>query len=303
MFTTRAVSKSPATRSAGTRLASDSLKGRVFEINLADLKGNEEDGYRKMKLVCEEVQGKNLLTNFHGMDMTRDKLCSLVRKWQSLIESWADVKTTDGYTVRMFCIGFTAKRRNQVKKTCYAQSAQTRQIRKKMQAIMTQEGSKVDLKELVKRIIPRSIAGNIEKACYGIYPLKDVYIRKVKILKAPKFDREFAPLLRRHCMVAVGRARARACGCCVRFVQLNPTTDRCFPHGCCWFSTTRIPPHQWPALWSCTTPQRRTPAARSRRALLRPSLAQAAACKLAVPGSALELRRPTNSLQGEARLQ
>lgn len=28
----------------------------------------------------------------------------------------------------------------------------------------------------------------IEKACQGIYPLQNVYIRKVKILKAPKFD-------------------------------------------------------------------------------------------------------------------
>ena len=28
----------------------------------------------------------------------------------------------------------------------------------------------------------------IEKACQGIYPLQNVYIRKVKILRAPKFD-------------------------------------------------------------------------------------------------------------------
>lgn len=28
----------------------------------------------------------------------------------------------------------------------------------------------------------------IEKACQGIYPLQNVHIRKVKVLRAPKFD-------------------------------------------------------------------------------------------------------------------
>lgn len=54
-----------------------------------------------------------------GMDFTTDKLRALVRKWQTLIESHVDVKTTDGYTLRMFCIGFTKKRPGQV--TCGGQ--------------------------------------------------------------------------------------------------------------------------------------------------------------------------------------
>ena len=29
---------------------------------------------------------------------------------------------------------------------------------------------------------------DIEKACQGIYPLQNTYIRKVKVLRAPKFD-------------------------------------------------------------------------------------------------------------------
>merc|ERR1712227_733643 len=88
----------------------------------------------------------------------------------------------------MFCIGFTKKRQNQIKKTCYAQTNQVRMIRKKMTDITTREVSANDLKEVVNKLIPDSIAKDIEKACQGIFPLHDVCIRKVKILKKPKFD-------------------------------------------------------------------------------------------------------------------
>lgn len=54
--------------------------------------------------------------------------------------------------------------------------------------IMTREVTTSDLREFVNKLIPDSIAKDIEKACQGIYPLHDVHIRKVKILKKPKFD-------------------------------------------------------------------------------------------------------------------
>ena len=91
------------------------------------------------------------------MDFTTDKLRSMVRKWQTLIEAHVDVKTTDGYLLRMFCIAFTKKRQQQVKKTCYAQSSQIRQIRKKMVELMTREAAACDLKELVGKFIPEAI--------------------------------------------------------------------------------------------------------------------------------------------------
>jgi hypothetical protein len=54
------------------------------------------------------------LLHLQGMDFTTDKLRSLVRKWQTLIEAHVDVKTTDGYLLRMFAIAFTKKRPGQV---------------------------------------------------------------------------------------------------------------------------------------------------------------------------------------------
>merc|ERR1711903_375335 len=124
MFSVRNVGKTMVTRSTGTKLASDALKGRVIEISLADLQSDEDNGYRKMRLKIEDVQGRNCLTNFYGMSFTTDKLRSLVRK-----------------------------RQNQVKKTCYAQSSQIRQIRKKMADVMQAEASSCDLKEDVLRAV------------------------------------------------------------------------------------------------------------------------------------------------------
>merc|ERR1712060_115579 len=51
--------------------------------------------------------------------------------WHTMIEAHVDVKTTDGYVVRLFVIAFTKRRQDQVKTNCYAQSAQIRKIRKK----------------------------------------------------------------------------------------------------------------------------------------------------------------------------
>jgi len=188
MFSTRNCGKTLVSRTQGTKIATEELKGRVLEVNLADLNQDEDQAYKKIKLCIEDIQGRNCLTDFHGMTLTRDKLASLVRKWHTLIEAHVDVKTTDGYMVRMFAIAFTARRQDQVSTKCYAQTAQIRRIRKKMMEVMTAEAGKAQLRDLVKKLIPESIGKEIEKMTQGIFPLKDVHVRKVKILKKPKFD-------------------------------------------------------------------------------------------------------------------
>ncbi|KAG6966201.1 hypothetical protein JG687_00004980, partial [Phytophthora cactorum] len=188
IFSERNCGKTLVNRTAGTKIASEGLRGRVFEVCLADLNKDEDQAFRKIRLCAEEIQGNQIITGFHGMDFTRDKLCSLIRKWQTLIEAFVDVKTTDGYLVRLFCIAFTKKRPNQIKKTTYAKTAQIRAIRKKMTSIMTEEASKCDIKDLFLKFVPEIIGKEIEKATQGIYPLQNVYIRKCKILKKPKFD-------------------------------------------------------------------------------------------------------------------
>jgi len=187
-FTNRIVGKTVVTRTTGTKIATDSLKGRVVESALSDL-NNNQDAWRKIKLCIEDIQGKTCLTNFHAMDMTRDKLCQFIRKWQTLIDAHCEVKTQDGYVLRVFVTAFTGKQPTQARKTSYAQHQQIKAIRKKIVEIINKEASSSNLSDLVAKLnhvdqFPKLIT----KACQFIYPLSGALIKKVKTLKKPKFD-------------------------------------------------------------------------------------------------------------------
>lgn len=188
IFKNSYVGKTFVNQTQGKLLASDGLKGRIFKISLGDLNKDETRAYRIIHLLAEDVQGREVLTNFHGMTFSTDFLKSLVRKWQTTIEARVDVKTTDGYFVRIFCIGFTKRRPNQRKITSYALASQVKNIRKKMIDIITRDSSACDLKQLFQKFIAESMGSQIEQETQGIYPMQNVFIRKCKVLKRPKFD-------------------------------------------------------------------------------------------------------------------
>jgi len=193
-YDARHCSKTLVNKSKGTYNKDDNLKGRVFEVSLADLKAtpdqkNEGDyGYSKVKLRIEDVEGRNALTNFYGMSVTTDKLRSLLKKWCTTIEGVVEAKTSDNYYLRVFCIAFTKRRETQVSKNCHAQSSHVRKIRAKMTDIIGAHVARGDLATIVKKLQENVLGQEIGKACNGIYPVRDCIIRKVKVVRAPKFD-------------------------------------------------------------------------------------------------------------------
>jgi len=189
VFDNRVPTLTPCNKTAGQKIAADSLRNRVFEISLADLNREaHEQSWRKVKVQVEEVKGFDCYTNFNGMDITRDKLCTLVKKWHSLIEAFVQAKTSDGYMVRMFTIAFTRRHKRQVKATCYAKDSQQKLIRQKMMEILMNECQKSTLRELFKKFLTDQVGKQITKECSKIFPLENVLIKKVKVLKKPKFD-------------------------------------------------------------------------------------------------------------------
>ncbi|CAH8628674.1 unnamed protein product [Dicrocoelium dendriticum] len=188
MFTKRTCARTLVTRTQGTKIASEALKGRVVTLSLGDLSEKNEEVFRKFKLQVEDVQGRHCLTNFHGLEITRDKLCSIVLKWRSTIEAHVDVKTTDGYHLRFFIISFTPRAGRAESKHTYAQSSRIKRVRARLVETIQQEVSSCDLKEVVNKLIPDSIAQDARKAASWIFPQTDTIIRKVKVLKKPRLD-------------------------------------------------------------------------------------------------------------------
>ena len=120
-FEKRQFAKTICNKTQGLKIAADNLRGRVYEVNQADLVNDaptKDQAFRNVKFEVQEVAGRNLLTQFHSLRLTTDKMRSLVRKWCTLIEAPVEVKTADGYTLRLFVICFTKKQKNQLSKNC-----------------------------------------------------------------------------------------------------------------------------------------------------------------------------------------
>lgn len=189
-FEKRQFSKTICNKTQGTRIAADVLRGRVYEANLADLceASGEEEAYRKVRFAVQEVQGRNLLTQFHSLEMTTDKMASLLRKWCTTVETTVEVKTADGYTLRLFIVSFTKKQKNQLSRNCYAKQRLVLWVRRRITNMVKRRLSKVHINEAVSLLTRNVLSDALARRCNPILPMRDLRIRKVRVVRTPKFD-------------------------------------------------------------------------------------------------------------------
>jgi small subunit ribosomal protein S3Ae len=152
-------------------------------VSLSDLTKKENLSYRKIRLKGSEFKDNSSETVFYGMDMTRDKLCSIVKKWQTTIETSIDLKTEDGFFLRIFCIAFSKRKKKQLKKTSYLTSSVTRALRRKIIKVVLKFTSHYNLKNIVGKFLSEKLTFEIESECRTVSPIYNFFIRKIKILK------------------------------------------------------------------------------------------------------------------------
>ena len=166
----------------------DYLNNRVFELSHGDLVEEQSHAYRLFSWKSVDVQNDDVLTVFAGMRLSTDKLTSLLRKYRTLVDAQVDVRTSDGYILRLFSIGFTKKLNK--KKACYAKQSKKREIRDKCIEVMRSTAEKLSINELCKAIVDESIEREIVEGCKTIMQVENVFVTKIKVIKAPTFSNE-----------------------------------------------------------------------------------------------------------------
>lgn len=189
-FQTRQFSKTICNKTQGIRIAANVLRGRVFETNLADLNQSlgVDNAYRKIRFAVQEVQGRNLLTQFHSLQMTADRSAVLLQKWCTTIETTVEVTTADGYTLRIFVVTFTKRQLNQESSNCYAKQYLVKWLRMRITKMICRQLKKKTITDAVTAITHNTLTDALTKRCMPIVPIRDLRIRKVKVIRTPKFD-------------------------------------------------------------------------------------------------------------------
>lgn len=142
----------------------DSIRGRVVTAIQSDLAPNQDAfAWRKIKLIVDETRGRDALTSFYGVDMTRDQLSAIIKKRRTLIEAVQDCSSLDGYVVRVFVIAFTRESPNQKRKTNYALASQQKEIRKRINDIVKKEVAKANATKLFDLFTSEVIEKKITK--------------------------------------------------------------------------------------------------------------------------------------------
>lgn len=182
----------PANKTAQGVLVEDRMYDRVATIRCGDLadkpEADSQDSLQtatNLKLRVAQTKNQMCYLDFHGMELTRDRTCSLLKKWVTLVEAATDIKTNDGFVFRVFGMALTKKQEGQCKKTAYAKTSQVKRIRQRMIEIMNNELGDKGTKEFVSRILVDKCGDAFKKHLAFIFPIKDACIRKVKLIKRP----------------------------------------------------------------------------------------------------------------------
>jgi len=184
----------PANRTAQGKSVEGHLYDRVCTIRCGDLQtdvqADNNDNLEtaiNLKLRIALTAHQQCYLDFYGFELTRDRSCSMMKKWVTLIEAHVDIKTTDNYVFRVFAMALTKKQDGQCKKTSYAKTSQVKRIRARMIEIMQNELADKGTKEFVGRLLVDKCGDAFKKELAYIFPIKEggACIRKVKLIKRP----------------------------------------------------------------------------------------------------------------------
>ncbi|AAM06783.1 ribosomal protein S3Ae [Methanosarcina acetivorans C2A] len=152
------------------------LVGRNVETTVGELTNDMTKNNTKVILRINNVVGDIATTDLMGHELTTDYIRSIVKRQTSRIDANVDVKTKDGYVIRVKPTCFTIKR---------ARSSQMQAIREMMVEIVKKRAAESDFETFMQEAILGRLSAAIYRQAKFIYPLRRVEIRKTEVETIP----------------------------------------------------------------------------------------------------------------------
>jgi len=150
------------------------LLNRGADATVHDLTGDFSKMHVLLKFKVSEVRGFEAHTVFVGQDLTSDYIRRLTRRKRTKTDHVIDVRTKDGYLLRIKPMSITEKR---------IQSSQETAVRTIMTEEVQRMGAEMALSDMIKTIITGEMAKRLSQVSKVIVPIKRVEIRKTEVLE------------------------------------------------------------------------------------------------------------------------
>ena len=162
----------------GTTMAGDPglLVGRNVETTVGELTNDMTKNNTKVILRISNVVGDVATTDLMGHELTTDYVRSIVKRQTSRIDANIEVRTKDGFVIRVKPTCFTIKR---------ARSSQMMAIREMMVDIVKKRASESDFETFMQEAILGRLSAAIYRQAKFIYPLRRVEIMKTQVEAMP----------------------------------------------------------------------------------------------------------------------
>lgn len=155
----------------------NSLIGRVVEVGVPDLTGDQTKYYMKVRFRINRIVEGKAFTEFHGFRCATEYVFRMVRKGSQRVDVNQVINTMDGYKLR---IGFIGILNRNVETTVKGR------FRKFVTELLKENATKITLDDFVKGVIAGVIQKKIKKRGSTIYPVRFSEINKIEVMGRPE---------------------------------------------------------------------------------------------------------------------
>jgi small subunit ribosomal protein S3Ae len=177
------------------------LMGRNTEVTVHELTGDFSKMHIKIRFNVTDVRGLEAHTTFAGHDLTSDYVRRLTRRKRTKTDHVVDVRTKDGFLVRVKPMSITEQR---------IQAAQETAIRNILTNTLREQAANMTVAELVKSIITGELSKELSTAVKVIIPIKRIEVRRSEVLEVGSAAADEPSIQERFGQEAAAQAAAEA---------------------------------------------------------------------------------------------